>query len=125
MVYSDDICLRYIYGFYFSSKITFIYTQNYLKYKVRKAMVGQSEDVPWTFECLVGIYYTFQRQRCSSYCNNSNNNSNNKNRLAISGHLLSLHWHVTRLCCLPTKHSTVYEPFCERSTITFRTLYIR
>ena len=55
MVYSDDIRLLYIYGFYFSSKKKFIYIPpKYLKYNVRKGMVGRSEDVPWTFECLVG-----------------------------------------------------------------------
>ena len=54
MVYSDDICLRYIYGFYFSSKKLSYIPKKYLKYNVRKCMVGRSEDVPWTFECLVG-----------------------------------------------------------------------
>ena len=56
MVYSDDIRLRYIYGFYFSSKKLSYITKQYLKYNVRKGMVGRSEDVPWTFECLVGWF---------------------------------------------------------------------
>ena len=34
-------------------KLSYI-PQKYLKYNVRKGMVGRSEDVPWTFECLVG-----------------------------------------------------------------------
>ena len=54
MVYSDDIRLGYIYGFYFSSKNLSYIPKKYLKYNVRKGMVGRSEDVPWTFECLVG-----------------------------------------------------------------------
>ena len=54
MVYSDDICLRYIYGFYFSSKKLSYIPKKYLKYNVRKGMVGRSVDVPWSFECLVG-----------------------------------------------------------------------
>ena len=54
MVYSDDIRLRYIYGFYFSSKKLSYIPKKYVKYNVRKGMVGRSEDVPWTFECLVG-----------------------------------------------------------------------
>ena len=58
MVYSDDIRLRYIYGFYFSSKKLSYIPQKYLKYNVRKGMVGRSEDVPRTFECLVGTSIT-------------------------------------------------------------------
>ena len=54
MVYSDDIRLRYIYGFYFSSKKLSYTPKKYLKCNVRKGMVGRSEDVPWMFECLVG-----------------------------------------------------------------------
>ena len=46
-VYSDDICLRYNYGIYFSSKKNCSYIPRlYLKYNVRKGMVGRSEDVP-------------------------------------------------------------------------------
>ena len=60
MVYSDDIRLRYIYGFYFSSKKLSYIPRIYLKYNVRKGMVGLSEDVSWTFECLVG--YVHQRK---------------------------------------------------------------
>ena len=56
MVYSDDIRLRYIYGFYFSSKKLSYIPKKYVKYNVRKGMVGRSEDVPWTFECLVGNF---------------------------------------------------------------------
>ena len=40
----------------FRQKKNHIYTKKYLKYNVRKGMVGRSEDVPWTFECFVGIY---------------------------------------------------------------------
>ena len=40
MVYSDDIRLRYIYDFYFSSKKLSDIPQKYLKYNVRKGMVG-------------------------------------------------------------------------------------
>ena len=53
--------IRTIYGYVIFTVFTFrpkknlhIYTQKYLKYNVRKGMVGRSEDVPWTFECLVG-----------------------------------------------------------------------
>ena len=45
MVYSDDIRLRYICGFYFSSKKLSYIPRIYLKYNVRKGMVGRSEDV--------------------------------------------------------------------------------
>ena len=54
MVYSDEIRVRYIYGFYLSSKKLSYIPKKYLKYNVRKGMVGRSEDVPWMFECLVG-----------------------------------------------------------------------
>ena len=57
MVYLDDICLRYIYGFYFSSKKLSYIPKKYVKYNVRKGMVGRSEVVPWTFECLVGTFF--------------------------------------------------------------------
>ena len=59
MVYSDDIHIRYIYGFYFPSKKLSFIPRIYLKYNVRKGMVGRSEDVPWTFECLVGTNISF------------------------------------------------------------------
>ena len=45
-LYSDDICLRYNYGIYFSSKKLSYIPRLYLKYNVRKGMVGRSEDVP-------------------------------------------------------------------------------
>ena len=66
MVYSDDIRVRYIYGFYFSSKNFHIYPKKYLKHNVRKGMVGRSEDVPWTFEWLVGRV-PFKDRLCISY----------------------------------------------------------
>ena len=53
MVYSDDIRLRYTYGIYFSSKTLSYIPRIYLKYNVRKSMVGRSEDVSWTFVCSV------------------------------------------------------------------------
>ena len=59
MVYSDDIRLRYIYGFCFSSKKLLYIPRKYLKYNVQKGMVERSEDVPWTFECLVGYKHGF------------------------------------------------------------------
>ena len=37
-------------------KLSYI-PKKYLEYNVRKDMVGQSEDVPWTFECLVGYCF--------------------------------------------------------------------
>ena len=46
--------LRYIYGFYFLSKKLSYTHRIYQKYNVRKGMVGRSEEVPRTFECLVG-----------------------------------------------------------------------
>ena len=45
-VYSDEICLPYNYGIYFSSKKLSYIPRLYLKYNVRKGMVGRSEDVP-------------------------------------------------------------------------------
>ena len=63
MVYSDDIRLRYIYGFYFSSKKLSYIPKKYLKYNVRKGMVGRSEDVPGTFECLVGLEHSIEYQK--------------------------------------------------------------
>ena len=59
MVYSDDICLRYIYiifgrylftlylRFYFSAKKLSYIPKKYLKYKIRKGMVGRSEEFHW------------------------------------------------------------------------------
>ena len=44
-VYSDDICLRYNYGIYFSSEKLSYIPRLYLNYNVRKVMVGRSEDV--------------------------------------------------------------------------------
>ena len=40
--------------FTFRQKNFHIYPKKYLKYNVRKGMVGRSEDVPRRFECLVG-----------------------------------------------------------------------
>ena len=68
MVYSDDICLRYIYGFYFSSKKLSYIPQKYLKYNVRKGMVGRSVDVPWTLECLVGMVYNWDKRLHGFVC---------------------------------------------------------
>ena len=45
-VYLDDICLRYNYAFYFSSKKLSYIPRLYLKYNVHKGMVGRSENVP-------------------------------------------------------------------------------
>ena len=50
----------YLWYLLFVKKLSYI-PRIYLKYNVRKGMVGRSEDVPRTFKCLMGNYCVKQK----------------------------------------------------------------